>query len=182
MGKVPVGKRKGGSAESGELESLREWYRYNSYVRKKYLKLIESLPREVITKDRGASHPSILDIFAHVLDAYNWWFIFAYNDKAEDYREIKVSKGSVDKIKKQEEKLDSYVLDFVEKLTPKRSASSFHYTDEGKTVKRTLKEMLYHMVEEELQHRGELNALLWQIDVDPPIISWRRWKIETGKK
>ena len=31
---------------------------------------------------------------------------------------------------------------------------------------------LYHLVEHELQHRGELNALLWQIDVEPPILDF----------
>jgi uncharacterized damage-inducible protein DinB len=33
----------------------------------------------------------------------------------------------------------------------------------------SVRNMLLHMVEEELQHRGEMNALLWQIDVDPPV-------------
>jgi uncharacterized damage-inducible protein DinB len=32
--------------------------------------------------------------------------------------------------------------------------------------------MLWTLVGEELQHRGELNALLWQIDIDPPITEW----------
>jgi len=27
-------------------------------------------------------------------------------------------------------------------------------------------------VGEELQHRGELNALLWQINIGPPITEW----------
>jgi uncharacterized damage-inducible protein DinB len=31
---------------------------------------------------------------------------------------------------------------------------------------------LLHVIEHELQHRGELNALLWQIDVEPPIMDW----------
>lgn len=30
-------------------------------------------------------------------------------------------------------------------------------------------ERSWPLVEEELQHRGELNALLWQINLDPPI-------------
>jgi uncharacterized damage-inducible protein DinB len=32
-----------------------------------------------------------------------------------------------------------------------------------------LRDLLRHMVEEELQHRGELNALFWQMDVRPPL-------------
>jgi hypothetical protein len=36
------------------------------------------------------------------------------------------------------------------------------------------------MVEEELQHRGELDALLWQMNIDPPVGSYRDW--EEAKK
>lgn len=35
---------------------------------------------------------------------------------------------------------------------------------------------IWHLVEEELQHRGELNALLWQIDVEPPVLDWVSWE------
>ena len=41
--------------------------------------------------------------------------------------------------------------------------------------------MLWHLVEEELQHRGEVNALLWQINVDPPVTNWFDWKIDLGE-
>jgi uncharacterized damage-inducible protein DinB len=46
----------------------------------------------------------------------------------------------------------------------------------------TVREMLLHMVEEELQHRGEINALLWQMDIEPPITDWIDWKREIQKK
>ena len=42
-------------------------------------------------------------------------------------------------------------------------------------------DMLWHLVEEELQHRGELNALLWQEDIDPPVISWGEWKRQSRR-
>lgn len=32
-----------------------------------------------------------------------------------------------------------------------------------------VRETLYHVIGHELQHRGELDALLWQMDVEPPI-------------
>jgi uncharacterized damage-inducible protein DinB len=31
------------------------------------------------------------------------------------------------------------------------------------------------MVEEELQHRGEINALFWQLGIDPPITEYMDW-------
>ena len=38
-----------------------------------------------------------------------------------------------------------------------------------------LGDICWHMVEEEFQHRGELNALLWQMDIDPPVGSYKDW-------
>lgn len=37
-----------------------------------------------------------------------------------------------------------------------------------------IRDVLSHLMEEELQHGGELNALLWQIDVDGPDSDWIR--------
>jgi uncharacterized damage-inducible protein DinB len=44
-----------------------------------------------------------------------------------------------------------------------------------------VREALWHLVEEELHHRGELNALLWQIDVDAPVVSWIKWGHTAGR-
>ncbi len=66
-----------------EFETIRELYRYNSAVRKKYLRAIWKLPPRQRYKNRGASFPSLIDIYMHVLDAYRWWFISVYgNGKA----------------------------------------------------------------------------------------------------
>jgi uncharacterized damage-inducible protein DinB len=46
----------------------------------------------------------------------------------------------------------------------------------GRNLNLPVRDMLWHLLEEELQHRGELNALLWQMDVDPPILDWLTWK------
>ncbi|MDH2900538.1 MAG: hypothetical protein PXY39_06160, partial [archaeon] len=62
-------------------------------------------------------------------------------------------------------------------------SKSFQYTlgsgSRKKILIRSVREMLYHLIEEELQHRGELNALLWQDDIAPPVTSWFEWKKKT---
>jgi len=39
-------------------------------------------------------------------------------------------------------------------------------------MKVNLRTIIWHMVEEELQHRGEMNALHWQMNVDAPTRAW----------
>ena len=168
------------SRQEVELESIREWYRYNSYVRKKYLKAIfEKVPKAQLYKDRGASFPSIVDIFAHTLDAYRYWFVHVYNDNlGKHHPSWRKRKYTLRKLREYESKVDGLVLDIVEELKPECLDRRLRSRDRTET----LREMLLHMVEEELQHRGELNALLWQMDIEPPITDWIDWKHEILKK
>ena len=38
-----------------------------------------------------------------------------------------------------------------------------------------LRQMLLHMIEEELQHIGEMNDLFWQMNINPPITEYMDW-------
>jgi len=165
------------TSNRNELNLIREGYHYNSHVRKRYFQVISKLPEAELTKDRGASFPSILDIFTHVLDAYRWWFLYVYTDKVHERKRLLDTGLRLDKIKQEEHKIDSFVKKFLQKLSTKDLAKAivWHEVDpKGKrwTIKITMRDMLWTLVGEELQHRGELNALLWQIDIDPPITEW----------
>lgn len=46
----------------------------------------------------------------------------------------------------------------------------------------SLRDICWHMVEEELQRRREMNALLWQMDVDPPIARCEEWVEARGNR
>ncbi len=39
-------------------------------------------------------------------------------------------------------------------------------------MKVDLRTIIWHMVEEELHRRGEMNAVLWQMNVDAPTRGW----------
>ncbi len=165
------------TSDRNELNLIRDWYHYNSWVRKRYFEVISKLPEAELTRDRGASYPSILDIFTHVLDAYRWWFLYVYTDKVDERKTLRGTGLGLDGIEQEEHKIDSFVKDFLEKLSTKDLAKAvvWHEVDpKGKrwTIEITLRDMLWQLVGEELQHRGELNALLWQIDIDPPITEW----------
>jgi len=153
-----------------ELDVIRELYRYNSRVRKKYLKVIWRLPNKKRYKARGASFPSIVDIFLHVLDAYRWWFRTVY---ASDPGWTEYPLGqrlSRAEAAREERATDRLVLGILAKIRPTDLSKTFKIPGAGAGARRiSLRVLLLHMAEEELQHRGEMNALLWQENVDPPI-------------
>jgi uncharacterized damage-inducible protein DinB len=43
----------------------------------------------------------------------------------------------------------------------------------GETIKVTAEDVLIHIFKEEIHHRGELIAFLWQMGVEPPPMGWK---------
>jgi uncharacterized damage-inducible protein DinB len=154
---------------ASELDTIRAMYEYNSRVRKKYLAAIWRLnPRERY-RDRGASFPSLVDIFFHVLDAYRWWFrsVYAGEPDPAEYP-IGVRYTRADAVR-EEKAIDGYVRRTLRALRPADlgKRATIRRKSGNKTI--PMRVLLLHMMEEELQHRGEMNALLWQLDIDPPV-------------
>jgi len=146
-----------------ELREIRFWYVYNSHVRKKYLRAILGLPKEEILKDRRASYPSILDIFLHVLDGYRYFFFVVKEGQPEEKYPQWRGNTAIDQLRQRERELDRRVMNSIDSL----SEEDLHRkVMEGAFE---LRDLLNHMVEEELQHRGELNAIFWQMNMNPPI-------------
>lgn len=168
------------TGKSSELELIKEWYRYNSYVRKKYLaSIFDDVSREERYKDRGASYPSVVDIFAHILDAYRFWFIYVYEDRVSEIERLRGKIHDRNEFVDEEKKVDKLIHAFLGRLKPAdlQKLVAFRDVEEFRRIK--LRDMLWHMVEEVLQHRGELNALFWQMDLDPPVTGWNPWDEES---
>jgi uncharacterized damage-inducible protein DinB len=150
-----------------ELDTIRELYRYNSKVRKKYLEAIWRLPAKQRYRARGASYPALTDIFLHVLDAYRYWFrvVYAKDRKWDEYPiGQKLSRAEA---RAEERNTDRLVLGIVANLRERDLSRT--YAMPGSRERISMRVLLLHMAEEELQHRGEMNALLWQADVEPPV-------------
>jgi uncharacterized damage-inducible protein DinB len=160
-----------------EVESLRRWFEYNAVARKQYFVTLAKLPPEELKRDRGASFPTLLDILGHSMGGIETWIvrmspltgepIAPYDgpepESLDDLRKYERSvEGEVDRFFSRLSDIDLDRTFLVPKLPP--------WWDEDFTA--GVRATLLHLIEHELQHRGELNALLWQIDVDPPILDW----------
>jgi len=151
-----------------EYETIRELYRYNSTVRKKYLRAIWKLRPRQRYKNRGASYPSLVDIYMHVLDAYRWWFISVYGN-GKTFEEYPLGQRYTKSEAERETKAVDRLLQKVLREVGPRGLSKTLYWRGRRPFRISVRSMVLHMFEEELQHRGEMNALLWQIDIDPPV-------------
>jgi uncharacterized damage-inducible protein DinB len=160
---------------TSELDLIRKLYTYNSRTRAKYLAAIWKLPLRDRYRNRGASFPSIVDIFLHVLDAYRLWFdeVYAHGVPPDWYP--LGQRFTVSEARREMRAIDRRVLGVLKRLRPGDLDRKFLLPARWKSPKPVeLRWLLVHMIEEELQHRGEMNALLWQAGRNPPVTGFDR--------
>ena len=156
---------------TSELEVIRGLYRYHFRKLRSYCRTIWSLPVRERYRDRGSTFPSLVDIYLHILDDYRFWFIQAYTGKSfQDFPlGIRLTRAEAERATHDVERL---VMNFLRKLASRDLNRKFFIRVDRRSI--TIRSMLLQMVEGDLQHKGELNALLWQMDVTPPGVDLAR--------
>ncbi len=167
-----------------EVDLLRSWFAYLAAARKGYLDTLAQLPPAELTRDRGASFPSLLDIFAHSQGALYFWMKdcakFPFPAQEGDPN----APPSVAMLRTDEAYIQTQIARVMAELTEADLARTVH-RESGKGSDHDcdvpVRDALWHLVEEELQHRGEINALLWQLDVEAPVWDWVDWAHQVGR-
>lgn len=159
-----------------EVALIRAWCDWGLKSMKDYLDAILNLPPEERTKDRGASFGSIQNIYLHIVEDYIWWFECVPNGKPGD-EELVGKNFSEEDLRQLEKRIESSVRKITNSLTTRELARTFVVEGtggDGKPYRMTTctADIIWHMVEEQLQHIGEINALFWQMDIDPPTHAW----------
>lgn len=150
---------------TAELRTLRALYRYHFRELRAYCRIIWALPVKERYRDRDATYPSLVDIYLHILDDYRFWFIQAYSGNTfQDFPVgVRLSLREAERATREVERI---VFGVLNELGPKDLDRKFYVRDDRRSI--SVRSMLLQMVEGDLQHKGELNALLWQMDVRPP--------------
>jgi uncharacterized damage-inducible protein DinB len=147
--------------------------KYNEQVRRRYFEAFTTLSWEEFTANREASFHSIRNIFIHTLYAVNHWLNFLEKEKDKPYPKFSKYKTFED-IKKYMEHVEKRMDKYLESLSPAKLKETFTATDDdGKPVEVSAEDVLIHVFEEEVHHRGEFIALLWQMGIEPPMMSWK---------
>ena len=135
---------------------------YSQFLRHQYLDALSRLPWAEVVKDRGASFASLRDIYLHmvfVVDAYiNYGLQGNRNYPNVNYNEY----DSIEKIAKYRDDVEARAKANLDKLTPEALAKH--------------EIVLLDFFQEETHHRGELIALLWQMDIEPPHTGFLHYK------
>jgi uncharacterized damage-inducible protein DinB len=159
-----------------EVDLARAWIDWLVDTRRGYLESLLELPKTERLRDRGASFPSIQDIFLHILDNNVWWLESVPANRQGSHQGVE-GRLSDAEIRGQVRRVARLSTKLAKSLTPARLDGSHvvrGVRGDGKPyeMRVNLRTILWHLVEEELQHRGEMNALFWQLNVDAPTRAW----------
>ncbi len=158
--------------------NIKNLFDYNWYSRRRLLESMAEIPWETVTASSGASFDSIRDIFVHSLQAEHFWIRRLSGKSTEgvygapfaDYVDL----GS---IRQYADTVQADTHEYLDRLGDQDLQRMFEYKLRDGTIKHNVTEdILMHVVEEEIHHRGEIMCLCWQHDIQPPYISYTAYK------
>ena len=153
---------------------IKNLFGYNWDSRRKFLKSMAEIPWETVTKNCGASFDSIRDIFVHSLQAEQFWIRRLSGKSTEGIYNTPFSKFSnINTIQEYADKVETETNEYLKTLTDEKLQSVFEFKGwDGKTNRNRIENILMHVIEEEIHHRGELLCIYWQNDIKPPYTSY----------
>jgi uncharacterized damage-inducible protein DinB len=155
------------------MVDVRELLNYNEEVRHRYVDALAKLSWDELIKNREASFSSIRNILVHTIGATDHWLDLLLKEKSQGRRGFDEYK-SIEDIRTYMEHVEARMRGYTSSLTQEGLAEKYDVkNDLGKIVEVTAEDVLIHVFEEEVHHRGELIALLWQMGIEPPLMGWK---------
>jgi len=154
-------------------ETFKKVIQYNKVVLYEYIGALEKLPWKTVSQNMEASHSSMKDTVVHIITVYNGWLNYIARGRAseipydtgnpERYRSMKDVRAFADKVWAG---VDSLVLGLDEADLRRRVKAPWF------AVSNTLADALMQVTLEQAHHTGEIIALLWQLNIEPPEMTW----------
>lgn len=153
---------------------ITELYEYASRVRRSFAEKLAELPLEMVTKNMETSFYSMKNIMLHMIDNEDWivnWVIpgksQAYaRKKWEEYTDMAAVLNHLNAV-------ENGTRAYLKNLTEEDFSRRVNFVlSSGRVFNLSVEECLFQSFTEQLYHLGELIAMLWQANVEPPRMQW----------
>ncbi len=154
--------------------NINEMCEYSSRVRRKFLEKLAELPWEEVVKNREASYYSMKNILIHIIDNEDWIVNWVVHNRATEYKRAKSEDyTSMQTIREHLDEVERKTKTYLERADKKMLEKRVNFTlSSGQTFDLSVEESLFQSFTEQLYHIGELIALLWQQNIEPPTMQW----------
>ena len=162
---------------------IKNLFGYNWHSRRKILKSMTEIPWRTVVESCGASFDCVRDIFIHSLQAEQFWIRRLSGKSTEEVFKIPFSKfADINAMQEYADQVEAETNEYLKTLTDKKLQSIFEYKGwDGKTKRNKIEDILMHVIEEEIHHRGELLCIYWQNDLKPPYTSYTNYVDNTSQ-
>ena len=153
------------------MVDIRDLLAYNDVERRAFFEGFSKLSWDEFTENREASFQSMRNIFVHTLNATDYWLDFLQKEnqcsrkKFEEYKNLK-------EIGDYMQHVENRMRGYLNALTSKDLEKKYKGRRKDRPETVTAEDILVHVFEEEVHHRGELIALFWQMGIEPPVIGY----------
>ncbi|MGD0646251.1 MAG: DinB family protein [Candidatus Bathyarchaeia archaeon] len=153
------------------MVDIKDLSAYNDAERRAFFKAFAKLPWGEFIKNREASFHSIKNIFIHTLNATDYWLDFLQHDNQRSKKKFE-EYNNLEEIEAYMQHVEKRMHDYLEMLSSENLKKKYEVSGSGKTETLTAEDILVHVFEEEVHHRGELIALFWQMGIEPPVMGY----------
>jgi uncharacterized damage-inducible protein DinB len=154
-------------------DDFRRIFAYNEKVLQSFFEALGRLPWETFSKNMEASHNSMKNIFIHILAVYNGWInynAFGRSDSIPWEQHDPENYHSMSQVGEFMSDAMKGVRRFMDELND--SNLSRKITAPWMEGGHELSDVLMQVTLEQAHHLGEIIALLWQLNVEPPQMTW----------
>jgi uncharacterized damage-inducible protein DinB len=156
------------------LFDFKELFTYNHTVRQNYINFSKTLSWEQMIKNHETGWLSLKDTLLHIIWAEDSWINYSIQGLEDPNKPFPYSKyNSWEQIEEYNTKVISKVNSYLSFLTIDSFCKPVsRLNNDGIRRSTIVKDVLLHVFTEELHHRGEIIAILWQMDIQPPDMRW----------
>jgi len=163
--------------------NIKNLFGYNWYSRRKILNSMAEIPWKNVVECCGASFDCVRDIFIHSLQAEQFWIRRLSGKNTEGIFNTPFSKyADITAVQEYADEVEAETNEYLKTLTDAKLQSVFDFKRwDGKPDRKKIEDILMHVIEEEIHHRGELLCIYWQNDLTPPYTSYTGYVDSTSQ-
>jgi uncharacterized damage-inducible protein DinB len=143
-------------------------------VRRRFVGKLSELPWAVVDKNREASFYSMKNIMLHMLDNEDWIVNWVIPGRGREYVRRKWSEyTSMGMVLAHLEEVERKTRDWLNGLDEETLQQKVKFAlSSGEEFDLAIEECLIQSFTEQMYHMGELIALMWQDNIEPPQMQW----------
>ena len=155
------------------VSDVRRLYQYDREILETYLRALQRLPWKTAVKDRGVGHLSMKNTFVHILNVHDAWLNTVVPGKLERMDDETRRAESMQSWKEVRaymvrvwEGIDVLLKGLTDRKLRRRVKAPWMPGEY------TLADAFFQASIEQAHHLGELIAVFWQLDKEPPPMTW----------